>query len=467
MSRRRYSNILFFILLLVTLSSTSGCTQATKKEDFGSLIKSAQTARASGHEDLAANCLKEAFELLPPKESAARVQSINQIYPEILALASDLRQSGRFSLSKTILDKAIEIEPECTIEGKKSAIDVKAETEKVGDLELNLLKRADKVKELKGELKQLKHTTKDLLKQFQRGDYESVARDGRAHLEVMRKTRGVASNAYCNARDLVVDSLLYEDKAQSAIKLLEDDVSELRDFKDEDLKNADEDAAESALFLAPLLGQISNLQLTQGQFGEAEKNARRAFELAQTLGGKLNPTSASSLTTLAMIMRVRGQDKQALETAEKAMSYFAKGKKNRDALTRCRMTMAQAEAALGQTSNAKKDFDKLVKEAEGKEQNSIASVSMAQAAVFYLAQGDAVKYANLSEKAIKLASRKGESKASIQIMYETLGDGAVRMSKFSEAEGFYKIALKNAPQLLKENLEKKIAMCKKNRSVAS
>ncbi len=171
-------------------------------------------------------------------------------HPEVLALASDLRQSGRFSLSKTILDKAIEIESECTIEGKKSAIDVKAETEKTGDLELSLLKRADKVNELKGELKQLKHTTRDLMKQFQRGDYQSVARDGRAHLEVMRKTRGVASNAYCNARDLVVDSLLYEDKVKAAIKLLEDDVSELRDFKDEDLKNADEDAARVSNFFS-------------------------------------------------------------------------------------------------------------------------------------------------------------------------------------------------------------------------
>ncbi len=198
-----------------------------------------------------------------------------------------------------------------------------------------------------------------------------------------------------------------------------------------------------------------------------EKNARRSFELAQTLGGKLNPTSASSLTTLAMIMRVKGKENEALSTAEKAMSYFEKGKKNRDALTRCRLTIAQAEAALGQASKAEKDFEKLVDEAQGKGQASMASVSLAQAAAFYRAQGDEKKYAVLSAEAIKLASRKGESKASIQIMYETLGDGAVRMSKFSEAERFYKIALKHAPELLKENLEKKIAMCIKNRSVSS
>lgn len=467
MSNRRYSNFLPAALLLVILAATSGCSQPEKKDDFNALMKSAQSARASGHEDLAANCLKEAFDQLPAKDNAARAQSVNQIYPEILALATELRRSGRFSLSKTILDKAIEIEPECTIEGKKSAIDVKAETEKVGDLEINLLKRADKVNELKGELNQLKHTTKDLVKQFQRGDYELVARDGRAHLEVLRKTRGVASNAYCNARDLVVDSLLYEDKVPSAIKLLEDDATELRDFKDEDLKNADEDAAESALYLAPLLGQIASLQLTLGQYEEAEKNAERSFELAQTLGGKLNPTSASGLTTLAMIRRVRGQNKEALELSKKAMTYFVKGKKNRDALMRCRMTIAQAEAELGQTRNAKNDFDKLVDEAEGKGRTSIASVSTAMAAVFYRAQGEEKKYAELSGKAIKLASRKGESKASIHLMYETLGDGAVRMSKFSEAEGFYQIALKNAPKLLKGNLEKKIAMCKKNRSVTS
>ncbi len=467
MSRRRCANLLLSMLLFVSLNLNTGCSGPAKKDDFADLMKSAQAARATGHEDLAANCLKDAFDNLPGKDNAGRAPSINQIYPEILALASDLRQSGRFSLSKTMLDKAIEIESECTIEGKQSAVAVKEETEKMGDMEINLLKRADKAKDLKNELKKLKLTTRGLFKQFQKGDYDQVARDGRAHLEVLRKTRGVASNAYCDARNLVVDSLLLKDNVTGAIKLLEDDVPELSNFKVEDLKNADEDAAEAALFLSPLLEQIAGLQLSIKKYDEAEKNAKRAYELAQTMGGKLNSTSAASLVTLATIMRVRGKYKESLEASKCALPLFAKAKKHRDSWERCLYTIAQAEADLGQHENARQDFLKLVRMAEGKPQRGVSSASLAVAAVYFRTQGDEKRYEGIKDKAIQLASRNGEPRASIEMVYELLGDGAVSMSKFTQAEDFYRTALKYAAASQKEGLEKKIATCKRNRSAES
>ncbi|MCC7532017.1 MAG: tetratricopeptide repeat protein [Candidatus Melainabacteria bacterium] len=455
------------MLLFISLSVTTGCSGPAKKDDFASLITSAQAARATGHEDLAANCLKDAFDTLPGKNNPGRAQSINQIYPEILALALDLRQSGRFSLSKTMLDKAIEIEPECTIEGKQSAVVVKEETEKMGEMEINLLKRADKAKDLKDELKKLKLTTRDLVKQFQKGDYDQVARDGRAHLEVLRKTRGVASNAYCDARNLVVDSLLLKDNVTGAIKLLEDDLPELSNFKDEDLKNADENAVEAALFLSPLLEQIAGLQLSIKKYDEAEKNAKRAYALAQTMGGKLNSTSAASLVTLATIMRVRGKYKEALEASKSALPLFAKGKKHRDSWQRCLFTIAQAEADLGEHENACHDFLNLVRVAESKPQRGVSSVSLAVAAVYFRTQGDEKRYEDIKDKAIQLASRNGEPRASIEMVYELLGDGAVSMSKFTQAEDFYRAALMHASASQVEGLEKKIATCKRNRSAAS
>ncbi len=467
MSKRRIKNQFTTGIMLVILSTTCGCSTPEKKDDFAGLIKAAQTARTSGHEDLAANCLKEAFEKLPAKDNAVRAQAINQIYPEILALAADLQKLGRFSLSKTILDKAIEIESECTIEGKQSAVAVKEETEKVGELEINLLKRADKSNELKAELKQLKHTTKDLVKQFHQGNYSVVAHEGRAHLEVLRKTRGVPSNAYCDARNLVIDSLVYEDNIPAAIKLLEDDVPELSNFKDEDLTNADDEAIEAALFLSPLLGQIGDLQVKIGKYDEAEKNAKRSFDLAQILGGKLHPTSAFSLTTLALVKRMKGQEKEALEYGKKAIPYYEKAKKRRGEMIRCLLLIAQSETALGQTHEAKKVFDRLVNQAEHRQDRGTSSIVMARAAAFYRAQGDEERYRNLSDKAIKFSSQKGEPRNSIVATYDALGEGAVRMSKFTEAERFYTTALKYADKFQKVSLEKKIEMCKRNRSVTS
>jgi hypothetical protein len=109
MSKRRCANVLLSMFLLIILNVTSGCSGPAKKDDFAGLMKSAQTARSTGHEDLAANCLKDAFDKLPAKDNAARVQAINQIYPEILALASDLRESGRFFLYKKNFVKSNEI----------------------------------------------------------------------------------------------------------------------------------------------------------------------------------------------------------------------------------------------------------------------------------------------------------------------------------------------------------------------
>ncbi len=454
-------------MLAATLCICAGCSRLPQENNFNSLIQSSQKSRSLGHEDAAANDLKEAFEKLPPRENAQRVQSVNQLYPEILALASALRQSGRFSLSKTLLDMGIEIEPECTIDGKQSARALKEETEKFGDMEISLLKRADKAKELRQELKQLKHTTKDLSKAFLNGEYKQVARTGRAHLETLRKTRGAASNAYCDARRIVVQSMLYDDNTDSAIKLLEDDIPELSNFKDEDLKNADEESVESALFLSPLLSQIADLQFSMGRYQQAEKNARRSFELAVILGGKMDQDSALSQVVLANILRVKGKDKEALTAAESVMPYFDKSNGSRESWLRCLFTIAELEEALGQTRAAKKDFDRLIEAADHSAQPGNSCIALALAAAFYRQQGDERKYVQLRDKAIQSAAGKGEPRASLKSVYETLGDCSQRFSKFSEALGFYETALPYANKFQSESLGKKIASCKKNKSVVS
>lgn len=466
MNERRYWQFRAAGLMLV-LSTLTGCGETVKKEDLSALIRDAAAARSSGHEDRAANSLKEAFDLLPAPGQPKRVDCINKIYPEILALALDLRQSGRFSLSKTMLDKAIEIESECTLPDKKSATALKAETEKVGDMEISLLKRADKAKEFRLELKQLKHTTRDLVKQFDSGDFEQVARDGRAHLEVLRKTRGAASNAYCDARRLVIDSMLQQGNTEGALNLLEDDVSELNRFNDRDLANADEDAVESALFLSPLLAQISDLQLCLGKENEARKNAERSIEIARILGGKANPDAATGMLVLATIMKDHGKEREALEMAKNALPLMSKVKHQHANWVRCLYTIAQLEDSLGKTSEAERDFDRLISDAERHEQRGATGVSLAIAAAFYRARGEKEKYNALKDKAIKIALNKNEPPNSARLIYETLGDSCVRASKFSEALPYFGTALKFASKLQKEVLEKKIAACKKNKSVTS
>ena len=463
---RRFRKYLSSTTLALAFLITA-CSSGPPKESFSSLLADAVQARTSGHEDRAANGLKEAFELLPERGNAERVSAVNQIYPEILALAAELRQLGRFSLSKTMYDKAIEIEPECTIEGKQSATALKDETEKVGDMELNLLKRADKAKELRQELKQLKHTTKDLAKQFNEGDYDLVAKDGRAHLEVLRKTRGATSNAYAGARRLVIDSLIFQDKIPQAIKLLEDDIPELSRFKDEDLKNADDEAVECTMFLSPLLAQIADLQLSLGRNDEAEKNAKRSLQLAKILGGKMGADAAFSQLILASIEKSKGKNKEALELARTALPSLSKSNKKRENWVRALLMIAQLESSLGKTQEAQRDFDKLIREARGRKQLGSAALSLAAAAAFYREQGQDSRFAELKDEAIAMVSRPAEPPNSVEQTYEILGDSAVRFSKFSEALGYFESALKASPKSQRERLEKKISMCKKNKSVAS
>lgn len=466
MNKQIYSKFLLAGSLLVLCSST-GCSQTVKKDDLSDLIKDASVARSSGHEDRAANSLKEAFDLLPPSGDPKRADCINKIYPEILVLAEDLRQSGRFSLSKTMLDKAIQIESECTLPDKKSATALKAETEKVGDLELSLLKRADKAKELRLELKQLKHTTRDLVKQFDSGDFEQVAREGRAHLEVLRKTRGAASKAYGEARRLVIESMLHQGNVEAALKLLEDDVPELSNFSDRDLASADEEAVESALFLSPLLAQISDLQLTLGRDAEAQKSAMRALAIAKIIGGKANPDVATGKLVLATILKSRGQYKEALEMAEGALPLMSSAKHQRANWLRCLYTIAQLEDTLGKKQKAKDHFDELIAEAERHEHLATAGVSLAIGAAFYRSEGDQKKYNQYKDEAINIAQRKNEPSNSAFMIYETLGDSSVRFSKFSEALPYFETALKYASSSQKKIIEGKIAACKKNKSVAS
>jgi len=459
---------LFLICTCCALSFICGCAPAAKKtDDFTSLIKSSAQSRTSGHEDAAANDLKEAFDRLPASGAAERADCINKLYPEILELSVLLRQLGRLSLANTLLDKAIEIEPECTLRDKQSAVALKKETERVGEMEVALIKRADKARELRDGLKELKHTTRDLSKLFAKGDFEQVARDGRRHLELLRKSRGAASNAYCDARRLVVESLLQQDNVSGAIKLLEDDVNELSNFKDEDLRNADDEAVECAMYLSPLLGEIANLQVTIGKFDEAEKNVRRSFELARIMGGKAAPDSKGGQLAYAVILERRGMNKEALEAANTALPYFRRARANRSLRIRCLYTIAHLEDTLGRTKAAKKNYDRLIKEAKENPQPGSTSISLALAAAFYRNQGDDIAFSQLKDEAIRLAGRKGEPQSSIEIMYETLGDSSVRFSKFTEALDLYEKALNHSAEFQKENLQKKIDMCKKNKSVTS
>jgi len=453
--------------LLAVVCLFSSCSTAPKKDEFSDFINSSKKSRSLGHEDAAANDLKQAFDALAPKGKSGRVEQINLIYPEIIALSSELRQSGRFSLAKTMLDKAIQIQTECTLQDKKSAVLLKEETERVGELEISLIKRADKAKELRNELKELKQTTKGLAKLFGRGDFEQVARDGRRHLEILRKSRGAASNAYCDARRVVVESMLQQDNVTGAIKLLEDDIAELSNFTDQELHNADDAAVESAMYLAPLLGEIANLQVSIGKFDEAERNALRSLQLAGIMGGKANADSSGAHLALSIALKAKGNHKEALKVARKALPFFKRSKSNRLLRTRCLYTVAQLEDSNGLKKEAQRDYGRLVNEAERDPQPGASIVALASAAAFYRSEGDAGEYSRLKELAVRLAQKKGEPGSSIQVMYETLGDSSVRFSKFTEALGMYELALKNAPLSQKESLQKKIAMCKKNMSVTS
>ena len=444
-----------------------GCSTEPKTDNFAALVKSSAKARTSGHEDAAANDLKDAFERLPQKGIAERTECINKLYPETIELSILLRQLGRLSLANTMLDKAIEIEPECTISGKQSAVALKKETERVGELEMTLIKRADKAKELRDGLKELKHTTRDLSRLFDKGDFEQVARDGRKHLEILRKSRGAASNAYCDARRLVVESMLQQDNIDGAIKLLEDDVNELSNFKDDDLRNGDEEAVESAMYLAPLLGEIANLEVTVGKFDEAEEKALRSFELARIMGGKATPDSNGGQLAYAIILQLKGKNKDALEAANAALPFFQRPRANRALRVRCLYTIAHLHEALGNTKLAQKGYDHLIREAQENPQPGSSSIALAMAAAFYRTHSEGVEYSKLKDEAIRLAGRKGEPQSSIQVMYETLGDSSVRFSKFTEGLNFYENALKHAPEFQKESLQKKIDMCKKNKSVTS
>lgn len=452
--------------LCITSGFIESCTHERKDDDFAKLIKSAANSRTTGHEDAAANDLKEAFDRLPPEGNDGRIERINKLYPEIIELSILLRQLGRLSLARTMLNKAVEIEPECTVEGKKSAVALKDETERVGEMEITLIKRADRAAELRDELKELKQTTRGLSKLFAKGDFEQVARDGRRHLEILRRNRGAASDAYCDARRLVVESMLQQDNTDGAIKLLEDDVNELNRFKDEDLRNGDEDAVESALFLSPLLGEIANLQVTIGKYDEAERNAQRSFELARIMGGKATPGSTGGQLAYAAILQMRGQNKEALTAANLALPYFQRSRANRALRVRCLYTIAHLEELLGNTQAAKLNYVHLKKEAERNPQPGSTSISLALASAFFRTQGSA-EYLKLRDDAIKLAGRKGEPKSSIQVMYEILGDSSVRFSKYTEALEFYEKAMNHAPEFQKQNLQKKIDMCKKNKSVSS
>lgn len=454
------------LLSAATIALVAGCAPTEKKNSFSHLLSSATAARASGHEDECAVYLKEAFERLPPKSEHERQKSIDSLYMETVALAKDLAKSGRLSLSKTMFEKAVEIEAECSISDKPLASELQLETEKIGAIEVNLLKRANKTNDSRTELKAFKRTTNALKRLYRAGQYKRVVKEGRAHLESMRKARGVESEAYAAVRNLVVNAMIFEDEVPAAIVLLEGDVPELSNYKDAELKEGDAMAFESAFFLSPLLGQIANLQYRTNQFDEAEKNAQKSLSVSKTIA-KMSLETASSQVTLASILERKGDFEKAVETANFANSLLQNSETPPDEQLRSLYTLAQLQNKTGKLNEAKVNFQKLIELVKSDSAPSFSSVALAHAAVFYRLQDDMKLYSQLKKDAVSLTEREGALPYTVFLTYQTFGDCSVRFSKFSEALEFYTSALKHAPPYQQKSIEQKIASCKKNLQVES
>jgi hypothetical protein len=292
------------MLAVIMLLSLAGCGGDSKSAQFEKLIKSSNKARSIGHEDLAANDLKEALEFLPATNDPDRVTAVNIIYPEILALAADLRKSGRLSLSNTMYDRAIEIERECTIAGKESAISLKQETEKMFDMEENILTEATTSNDLRKKENALAATTIKYEEILGRGDYARIHGEGMKHFERIRTVSGEAGQLHDGMRKVMLNLLKAEDKVSEAIALVKRDVKALDTFTDEDLKKGNEDSIQNAYFLRTALAELALLQAPFGDLQEAEVNARRSLSLAVTLGGKLVQEKAMSQFALAEVLRI-------------------------------------------------------------------------------------------------------------------------------------------------------------------
>ncbi len=450
------------MLVFLTTVLLFGCTSQEKKSDFAGLIQSSIKARSVGHEDLAANDLKEAFDALPPQGDPKRTPAVNQLYPEILELAAELRKSGRLSLSNTMYDKAIEIESQCTIAGKASATALKQDTEKVFDIEEKMLAGASTKPDLRAKEREFRHTSATLRKHFEKGEYRRVESEVTKHLESVRALCGTGDTIYDEARKVYIDTLLVQDKLTPALAILNRDVKELDTFTEDDLKNADTDAIQSAFFVCKTLCEIANLKIITGDFDEAEKTARRALQLANQIGGRVVLEKSLSQMTLADVLIRKGQSKEALASLKSSQNMLATIDTPMINRIHCYTLIAPLENSLGQKKDAKRDFDTLIGWIPGAPPDSELSLSLALAASFYRLQGDEKKYLSLKDRAVNLTLAKGVSKSDTERVFETLGDCSFQVSRFAEAADFYQKALRHSSQFQKEQLEKKIKNCKQN-----
>lgn len=451
------------LISLATLLLIAGCTNAQKKGDFAGLLKSSADARSIGHEDLAANDLKEAFDLLPAKNDPSREQSVNQLYAQILVLAADLRKSGRLSLSNTMYDKAIEIENECTTAGKASAKALKLETEEVFAQEEKILDVASNTSDLRKKEREFRSTSESLKKLFENGQYQKVEIEGIKHLESVRALCGTDSPLYSEARKVYIDTLLVRDKLAPALALLERDVKELDTFSEDDLKNADADSVQNAFFLCTTLCETAKIKTIMGELDDAEKNARRSLHLAQTLGGRMDKETALSQIALAEVLMKKGQDQEALDFARGSLKLLGKIKATPADRVRGLAMIAVLENSLGQMQPAKRDFSALANLISAYPRIKESWVAFAYTAAYYRAQGDKRGFLRMKDRAIKATLSKKMPRFEIVTVFETLGDSASQASEFSEATVLYEKALQYSSNFQKTALEKKIENSRKQK----
>ncbi len=333
-----------YLIGLAVSTFVLGCSPAEKKPDIAALVKSSIAARAIGKEDLAANELKEAYEHLPPRNSAGRVEAINQLYTPTLDLAAELSKAGRFSLSNTLYDKAIEIESECTISRKQSATQLKRESEQVFDTEEKILSKATTVGEMKAKTLEMQRVTDALARRLQSEDPKKVEAEARKHLQVIRNSFGVASHQYLDILRVLENALSKQNAFQFAIEIVESDIRHLTDFKEEDLKNADADAIESVYFLIPLYCDLSSLQVKAKKLDEAVQNAGKACKYAKIVGGKEKGRLVNAQYALATALHAKGEDDQAMDILQMAYALARQEKRGKESV-QIRELIQQIEAA--------------------------------------------------------------------------------------------------------------------------
>ncbi|HNB24011.1 MAG TPA: tetratricopeptide repeat protein, partial [Candidatus Melainabacteria bacterium] len=319
-----------------------GCTPAQNKPDIASLVRSSVKARAAGHEDLAANDLKEAYEHLPPEHTAERVEAINQLYIPTVELASELGKSGRFSLATTMFDRAIAIEPECTLANKPSAAALKRESDKAFDTEENILTSATTAGHIKEKTLKMQHVTESLARRLQTEEPKNIEAEIRKHLQNTRESFGVASYQYLDILRVMEDALAKQNSIPFAIEIIERDIGKLKDFKDEDLKNADTDAFESVYFMIPLYCDLSTLQMKVKRLDDAEESARKACEYARLIGGKEKGRLVNAQYMLGSVLHAKGKDADAITCLRMALALAEKERRGKES-ARIRALMQEIE----------------------------------------------------------------------------------------------------------------------------